>query len=98
MFALTNDIVESSLGSVRILHSERFLQKEIKLFVVSIEYNLFTGEMICYINNCYLTTNGIAIGVRVSCSYSVNLGENSLCYFKMTTASLKSYWKTTGLS
>ena len=68
MLALTNDIVESSLGSGRILHSEHFLQQEIKLLVVSIEYNLFKIEMICYMNSCYLTTNGIAIGVHVSCS------------------------------
>ena len=57
-----------SLGSGRILHSERFSQPKIKIFVVSIEYNLFKGEMICYMNNCYLTTNGIPIGAGVPCS------------------------------
>ena len=46
----------------------KFQTTKIKIFVVSIEYNLFKGEMICYMNNCYLSTNVIALGVPVSCS------------------------------
>ena len=38
---------------------------------MSTEYNLFKGEIICYMNNCYLTTNGIAIGVMSSAAKGV---------------------------